>query len=126
MKVTNTNLCKYVCRKCNNYIFYNEACQLIYEHVYPETGKSHYNKNVLDKTLTNNSKNSNKSNDNMTDNMKLCDNMYRQIYNNGLCGVSKQKNLFLNKDNVFNMLSFLNKGQIKCTKCNNINMWYMK
>ncbi|ETB57933.1 hypothetical protein YYC_04722 [Plasmodium yoelii 17X] len=139
MKSAGKNLCKYFCRKCNNYIFYNEACELIFKKIYPQYNKIYYNKNELNKKATttttnnnnnnnNNNKGNNKGNNDTleTENLKLYDNLYRQIYSNGLCGVNKQRNDFLKKDNVYNMLDFLNNGGIKCTKCNKDNMWYMK
>ncbi|CAD2103555.1 hypothetical protein YYG_01689 [Plasmodium vinckei petteri] len=123
MKSAGKNLCKYFCRKCNNYIFYNEACELIFKKIYPQYDKIYYNKNVLNKKSNNNEENGGTF---QTENLKVYDNLYRQIYNNGLCGVNKQRNDFLKKDNVYNMLNFLNNGGIKCTKCNKDNMWYMK
>ncbi|SCM20653.1 conserved Plasmodium protein, unknown function [Plasmodium chabaudi chabaudi] len=123
MKSAGKNLCKYFCRKCNNYIFYNEACELIFKKIYPQYDKIYYNKNALNKQSNNNEGN----NDTIqTESLKVYDNLYRQIYSNGLCGVNKQRNDFLKKDNVYNMLNFLNNGGIKCTKCNKDNMWYMK
>ncbi|CAD2091170.1 conserved Plasmodium protein, unknown function [Plasmodium vinckei brucechwatti] len=123
MKSAGNNLCKYFCRKCNNYIFYNEACELIFKKIYPQYDKIYYNKNALNKKSNNSKENANTF---QTENFKIYDNLYRQIYNNGLCGVNKQRNDFLKKDNVYNMLNFLNNGGIKCTKCNKDNMWYMK
>ncbi|CAD2091169.1 conserved Plasmodium protein, unknown function [Plasmodium vinckei] len=123
MKSAGKNLCKYFCRKCNNYIFYNEACELIFKKIYPQYDKIYYNKNVLNKKNNNNEENGDTF---QTENLKVYDNLYRQIYSNGLCGVNKQRNDFLKKDNVYNMLNFLNNGGIKCTKCNKDNMWYMK
>ncbi|KEG02008.1 conserved Plasmodium protein, unknown function [Plasmodium vinckei vinckei] len=124
MKSVGKNLCKYFCRKCNNYIFYNEACELIFKKIYPQYDKIYYNKNVLNQKSNNNDQEN--ANTFQTENLKVYDNLYRQIYNNGLCGVNKQRNDFLKKDNVYNMLNFLNNGGIKCTKCNKDNMWYMK
>ncbi|CXI46394.1 conserved Plasmodium protein, unknown function [Plasmodium berghei] len=123
MKSAEKNLCKYFCRKCNNYIFYNEACELIFKKIYPQYNKIYYNKNELNKKSNNNIGNNDAF---QTENLKLYDNLYRQIYSNGLCGVNKQRNDFLKKDNVYNMLGFLNNGGIKCTKCNKDNIWYMK
>ncbi|CRG96122.1 conserved Plasmodium protein, unknown function [Plasmodium gallinaceum] len=111
---TSKDLCKFFCKKCNNFIFYKEACDLIFEKIYPQYSKLYYNKYVLDKKKVN------------ENNVKIYDNLYRQIYSNGLCGVNKQRNCFLNKDNIYNILSYLNKGNIECKKCNKINMWYIK
>ncbi|GAW80842.1 hypothetical protein, conserved [Plasmodium gonderi] len=116
MKRMNRDVCKYVCRKCNNFIYFNEACELIYKVAYPEYAKIYYNMNEL-----------NKGRENKTEpNLKFYDNLYRQIYNNGLCGVNKQRNDFTNKDNVNNILHFLNKGNIMCTKCSSVNGWFLK
>ncbi|SBT71172.1 conserved Plasmodium protein, unknown function [Plasmodium malariae] len=125
MKRTIKNLCKYFCRKCNNFIFYNEACELIYAKVYPQYSRVYYDKNAFDK----HSGNSNVSGIGSTSEqglIKSYDNLYRQIYRSGLCGVNKQRNDLLNKDNIQNILLYLNKGGIKCTKCRTVNMWYMK
>ncbi|KYN98707.1 hypothetical protein PGSY75_1106400 [Plasmodium gaboni] len=116
MKSSSKDLCKYFCRKCQNFIYYNEACELIYKKIYPDYYKVYYNKYEFDK----------KTEGKKEVNQKQYDNLYRQLYNNGLCGVNKQRNDFLNKDNINNILLFLNKGSIQCNKCNNIHMWYMK
>ncbi|SBT35298.1 conserved Plasmodium protein, unknown function [Plasmodium ovale wallikeri] len=119
MKVTSRDISRYFCRKCNHYILYNEACELIYNKVYPQYAKTYYNKDALKKQ-----EGSKPSSDvGEEKSLKARDNLFRQIYANGMCGVNKQKNDFAKKDNLYNMLHLLNRGDIKCSKCGQLNMW---
>ncbi|KJP86806.1 hypothetical protein AK88_03513 [Plasmodium fragile] len=112
----NRELCKFVCSKCNNFIYLKEACDLVFKKIYPEYAKKYYAMNELSK-----------GRDSRTGpGPQVVDNLYRQIYGNGFCGVNKQKNDFANKDGLKKVLLFLNRGNIKCTKCSALNVWHVK
>ncbi|CAA9988090.1 conserved Plasmodium protein, unknown function [Plasmodium knowlesi strain H] len=112
----NRELCKFACNKCNNFIYLNEACELVFKKIYPQYAKKYYHMNELSKG----------GESGTGPGLHLLDNLYRQIYGNGLCGVNKQKNDFANKDGLKKVLQFLNRGNIKCTKCSAENMWHVK
>ncbi|CAG9476601.1 conserved Plasmodium protein, unknown function [Plasmodium vivax] len=116
MTRTSGQLCKFVCSKCSNIIHLNEACEMIFKKVYPQYAQKYYHMNELSKG----------GESGAGPGPHLLDNLYRQIYSNGLCGVNKQKNDFANKDGLKNVLQFLNRGNIKCTKCSAANMWHAK